>query len=126
MSGMENIVGATGGIPDWESFLRRHAQTVGAELELDGLRPGDLLVVTTQNTTYQLKIIEGREAELSTRRSDRPGGKVRIHGCTFGQSSSIKPGHLFCGGSLEIAFDSGQTVHNTTSIKEIHVVRRNS
>jgi len=108
---------------DWLKHLEAHAQSAGEELDIDTLFPGDLLQVLTLHTTYAFKIVEGRDAELLTDRSDRPSGPVRINGCTFGQSSTIKPGHLFCGGNLEFQFDNGNQIQTTTTIRAIRLAR---
>ena len=82
--------------------------------------------VVTKNSEYVLKIVKGREADLSCAQPGRPNGRVRIMGCTFGRSSSIKPDHLFCGGNLELTYrrnDAAMT-HRTTAIKEIHLRHR--
>jgi len=109
---------------EWSSILKQHTESGDEEFDLRQLEPGDLLRVVTGHTRYDLVSISGRDAELATDRPDRPGGKVKIMGCTFGQSTSIKPDHLFCGGSLEFTFDDGRMTHLTTPIKEIHWLRR--
>jgi len=82
--------------------------------------------VVTQNAEYSLTIGEGREATLQCSEPGRPEGRVRIMGCTFGQSSSIKPDHFFCGGNLELRYerDGAAMTHRTTAIKEIQWGRR--
>ncbi len=112
-----------GGTPDWLDFLQARGEAAGAELALEDLREGDLVQVRTRHTVYSLRMREGREADLHTGRGDRPAGRVRINGCTFGASSTIKPGHLFCGGNLEFQFDGGRMVHLTTEIVELRWVR---
>ncbi len=109
---------------DWLKHLENHVLSAGAELDLDSLKSGDLLQVVTHHTTYTFKILQSRDAELSTDRPDRPRGLVRINGCTFGQSSTIKPRHLFCGGNLEFQFKGGECIQTTTEIKEIRLARR--
>ena len=42
-------------------------------------------------TAYTFAMLGRDDAMLTTNRPDRPTGKVRINGCTFGASSSIKP-----------------------------------
>src|SRR5436190_1452517 len=86
---------------DWLRFVKSKKGRLGSELDLSLLEPGDLLKVVTKNSEYVLKIVKGREADLSCAQPGRPNGRVRIMGCTFGRSSSIKPDHLFCGGNLE-------------------------
>jgi hypothetical protein len=106
---------------DWLQFLRSH--DAGEELDLESLHRGDLLVVETGHTRYNLRILQGREAELRTNREDRPSGRVIIQGCTFGDSSSIKPNALFCGGNLEFTYEQGRMVHKTSMIRIIRTAR---
>jgi hypothetical protein len=67
-------------------------------------------------------MIGSRDADLTSSRFDRPHARVKIAGCTFGNSSSIKPDHLFCGGNLEFTYelDGQPMVHKTTAIKAIY------
>jgi hypothetical protein len=80
------------------------------------------LKVVTQHTDYLFGIVDGRDADLECSRADRPSGRVKIMGCTFGKSSSIKPDYLFCGGNLEFTYelDGVAMVHKTTAIKAIY------
>ena len=109
---------------EWASILKQHIESGDAEFDLTQIRAGDLLRIVTGRTRYDLLFTANREAILTTNRPDRPNGKVAVMGCTFGQSSSIKPDHLFCGGSLEFTFEEGQMTHRTTAIREIHLLRR--
>jgi hypothetical protein len=109
---------------EWFSILKQHVESGDDEFDLRQLEPGDLLRVLTAHTRYDLISISGLDAELTTDRPARPSGKVKIMGCAFGRSSSIKPDHLFCGGSLEFTFDEGRMTHRTTAIKAIHWLRR--
>lgn len=109
---------------DWLEHLKEHTTREHAELDLTQLQPGDIVRVITGHTIYQLEIVEGRRAQLTTSRKDRPSGLVQIHGCTFGMSSTIKPDALFCGGNLEFTFDDGKFVHTTTSIRGLQLVRK--
>lgn len=109
--------------PDWVSFLQGTGSACGDEFDLEQLHPGDRLRVVTRHTVYEFTMVSRREALLSTGRNDRPSGKVRIMGCTFGESSSIKPDHLFCGGNLKFVFEDGRMTHLTTSVREIHWLR---
>ncbi|GMV98421.1 MAG: hypothetical protein AMXMBFR83_27710 [Phycisphaerae bacterium] len=109
---------------DWEGFLREHSALGLPEVRLSELNPGDRLVVETLHTRYGFEWREGGVVELTTNRPDRPRGPVRIHGCTFGRSSSIKPGLLFCGGNLEYLSDEGRLRHLTTSIRSLVLLRR--
>lgn len=111
---------------DWLRYIESQEGSLGAELELNELRPGDLLKVVTRNSEYLLAIAEDRAATLTCSAPGRPAGPVRIMGCTFGKSSSIKPDHLFCGGNLELTYQSegAAMTHTTTAIQEIHWQRR--
>lgn len=111
---------------EWESFLRAHSALGLPEINLNTLRPGDRLMVETLQTRYGFEWRDNGAVELTTNRSDRPRGAVRIQGCTFGQSSSIKPGQLFCGGNLEYVSDNGRMVHRTTAIRSLVLLRRSS
>src|SRR5215212_6278096 len=116
-----------GFIVDWLARLKQHASSEAAELDLTELRPGDVLKVGTRNTLYILKLTnEERFAEVQTDHPNRPSGKVKIMGCTFGLSSTISPNHLFCGGSLEFSFQSEgvRMTHTTSAIRRIELVRR--
>jgi hypothetical protein len=109
---------------DWEQYLKEHQADVLAEVQLDTLKPGDRLVVDTRNTRYELVWGEGGKALLITNRADRAGGPVRVQGCAFGRSSTIKPGVLFSGGNLEYVSDDGRTRNRTTTIRALALVRR--
>ena len=113
-------------MPDWLSVVHEHADSADAEFELDRLRPGDRLDVVTRHTTYCFSLVTDRDADLDTGRVDRPSGRVHLQGCRFGDSSSIKPGHLFCGGCLEFNFicNGARMEHRTTPIREIRHLRR--
>ncbi len=110
-------------VPDWLAHLKLHVAEQADELDLTVLRPGDVIRVVTLHTCYDMLIIEGRDAELRTDRPDRPNGRVRMMGCTFGQSTTIKPDSLFCGGNLEFTFEDGKMTHTTTAIRALHWVR---
>ncbi len=109
--------------PDWEAFIRRHQAAGIVEIDLTTLRPGDTLVVVTTHTAYTLRMLENFEALLTTNRPDRPCGRVRINGCTFGTSSTIKLEHLFCGGNLEFVHGDGHQISTTTEIKALQLVQ---
>ena len=111
---------------DWENFLREHSALGLPEINLTTLKPGDRLMVETLHTRYGFEWHEGGAVELTTNRTDRPRGAVRIQGCTFGQSSSIKPGQLFCGGNLEYISDNGRMIHRTTAIRSLVLLRRSA
>ncbi|MBM3855083.1 MAG: hypothetical protein FJ399_18330 [Verrucomicrobia bacterium] len=108
--------------PDWEAFLRKHVAEALPEIQLSTLQPGDRLVVLTDHTAYTLVMRGNYEADLTTNRPDRPSGRVLIHGCTFGASSSIKPDHVFCGGNLEFAHgENNSKVTTTTTIRALQL-----
>ena len=109
---------------DWDSLVALAATQSDRELDITNLKSGDILQVATTHTLYTLRINGPREALLSTNRNDRPHGPVRLIGCTFGLSSSIKPDHLFCGGNMEFTHDEGRQTCNTTAIRGLQLVRR--
>jgi hypothetical protein len=110
-------------IPDIVAFLQSAEKWVGDELELGGLEAGDRLLVHTRNTRY-LFLMEGKDrARLTSDRSDRPSGTVRIQGCVFGRSRMIKPNHLFCGGAMEIVIEEGRRKFTTTPIATIQLIK---
>ncbi len=111
---------------DWLHFVKSKTGKLGEELELSELRAGDVLKIVTRNSEYVLMIEGGREAILSCSEPGRPNGPVRIMGCGFGRSSSIKPDHLFCGGNLELSYklEGAAMTHRTTAIREIFLRRR--
>ena len=106
---------------DWLRFVKSKTGKLGDEFELSDLEPGDALKITTANSEYTLTMVTGRDAILTCPQPGRPAGCVRIMGCTFGHSSSIKPDHLFCGGNLELSYrENGVPMtHRTTAIREI-------
>ncbi|MBI4623877.1 MAG: hypothetical protein HY736_11765 [Verrucomicrobia bacterium] len=110
-------------VPDWEAFLRKHQAEGLPEIELPSLKPGDRLLVVTEHTAYTLVMRENGEADMTSNRTDRPSGRVLIHGCTFGASSSIKPNHLFCGGNLEFAHGEKGEVTTTTTIRALQLTQ---
>jgi hypothetical protein len=113
---------------DLIGYLKSAAAKLGDELDLGQLEAGDELKVITSHTEYLFKIMENRFANLSSARRDRPAGRVRLMGCTLGNSSSIKPDHLFCGGNLEFTYqlDGRSMTHKTTAIKAIYLRRSKS
>jgi hypothetical protein len=110
---------------DFGSFVKSGSAKFGDQLDLRELQSGDELRVVTQHTEYVFAVLDHLGAELTTSRSDRPFGYVKIMGCTFGASASIRPDHLFCGGNLEFTYKvEGQPVtHRTTAIKAIYLRR---
>ena len=113
------------GTVDWLTRLQEHGANEHAELDLQELRPGDLLHVGTLNTLYTFRIREDRFADMITDRPNRPAGRVKIMGCTFGLSTTISPDHLFCGGNLEFTFhrDGMRMTHTTSAIRRLQSVR---
>lgn len=109
--------------PDIVAFLQTAEKWIGDELDLGELRAGDRLLVRTRNTHYLFSMTGGHRAELTCDRADRPNGPVQIQGCVFGQSRMIKPGHLFCGGALEIRLDREHRTFVTTPIEAIQLVK---
>ncbi|PYL59545.1 MAG: hypothetical protein DMF24_12935 [Verrucomicrobia bacterium] len=104
---------------DLIAYLKASAEKVGDQLELGDVRPGDELRVVTRHTDYVFAILDNRTANLTCLRFDRPHARVKIMGCTFGNSSSIKPDHLFCGGNLEFAYELDGAA-KTTAIQAIY------
>ena len=110
-------------VPDMVAFLQAAGKWQGHELDLKGLAAGDRLLVRTRNTRYLFLMTGEHTAQLTTDRADRPAGPVQIQGCVYGQSQMIKPGHLFCGGGLEILLAAGGATYTTTPIEAIQLVR---
>lgn len=104
------------------AFLQSTEKWIGEELDLERIHPGDRLLVRTRNTNYLFQMTGTHTAILTTDRPERQGGPVQIHGCVFGRSSMIKPGHLFCGGGLEIAYQDSQRRFTTTPIEAIQLI----
>ena len=110
---------------DWLAFLAGHTGRDLPEIQLAELGAGDVLIVDTKNSRYAFRWGRGGGAELATNRAAaRPCGRVRVHGCAFGQSSSIKPGVLFCGGNMEYVSNGGKITHRTTVIRSLELLRR--
>lgn len=112
------------GSVDWLTHLKQHAAAEHAELDLHELRAGDLLQIGTRNTIYTLHLLDDRAAELETNRPNRPAGRVKIMGCTFGLSTTISPDKLFCGGNLEFTFyaEGHRMTHTTSAIRRIQLI----
>jgi len=113
-------------LPDWLEIITEVNDRNGPEIDIGQLLPQDRLIVTTNHTHYGFTIVAGREADLETNRADRPAGRVRLMGCTFGASTTIKPDHLFCGGNLEFTLerDGQRRTHVTTTITALRHLRR--
>jgi len=112
---------------DWMALLTGHVAGNLPEIDLQSIAEGDILIVSTQNTRYAFRWGKQGRAELATSRGElRPSGEVRVDGCGFGQSSSLKLGVLFCGGNMEYASRGGKMVHRTTLIRTIELLRRST
>jgi len=109
---------------DWFSTIKQNAESGDDEFDLGQLGPGDVLRIVTERTRYDFLIVNGRDAELRTDREDRPQGRVRIMGCTFGTSATIKPDRIFCGGHFEFTYENGKSTYLTSRIKEIRCLSR--
>jgi len=111
---------------DWLESVRRCRAAEGDVLALDELRAGDQVQVMTRHTLYEFVFIDGAAgtAVLRTNRPDRPVGPVKIMGCAYGAGSTIAPGRLFNGGSLEYTSQAGCKVHRTTAIAWIRLLRQ--
>ena len=105
------------------AFLKAAEKWMGDELELGILAAGDRLLVRTRNSRYLFVMTGTHTARLTTDRADRPSGIVQIQGCVFGESRMIKPGHLFCGGGLEILLAPDGKTYTTTPIEAIQLVK---
>jgi hypothetical protein len=112
--------------PDFVAFLKSADKWVGDELDMAQLQAGDRLLVRTRNTGYLFVMTGPHSAQLTSDREGRPRGPVRIQGCVFGHSKMIKPGHLFCGGGLEILVDGQSQAVITTAIVAIQLVRKSA
>ena len=111
---------------DWLARLQEYANSPHEQFDLTTLKPGDVLRVNTRNTLYTFRILEERMALMETNRENRPIGRVKIMGCTFGLSSTISPNHLFCGGNLELSLleQEVRMTHTTSAIRAIEWLRR--
>jgi hypothetical protein len=109
--------------PDWEELFRRYQAAGVAELDLTSIKAGDTLLVVTKHTAYCFSMLGRSEALMVSNRPDRPAGKVRINGCTFGRSSSIKPDHLFCGGNLEFVHGTTHRIYTTSEITGLQLTQ---
>lgn len=108
-------------ITDWEEFIRRHQASGVVELDLTALKPGDKLLVITRRTVYTFELLPQKEAMMTSNRPDRPSGRVRINGGSFGASSSIKPDFLFCGGNVEFIHLETGVVYTSTQVRALQV-----
>lgn len=108
---------------DWQEFLRNQRALELPEIDIAALQTGDQLQVTTRHTRYCITWRGRDAAELTTDRDDRPAGAIRIQGCAFGDSSTIKPGFLFCGGNLEYTLAEQGRRYRTTTIQSLLLIR---
>jgi hypothetical protein len=105
---------------DLVEYLKTFQAQDRGEFDLEQLSPGDRLSVVTEHTTYDIDWLGDREGILDTHRPDRACGRIRLMGCAFGSSSTIKPDYLFCGGNLEFLHDEKFAMRcTTTSIQKI-------
>jgi hypothetical protein len=93
---------------------------VSTTLDFETLGKGGLLQIFTRNTTYSFRMLNHREAILSTDRENRPEGLVQLRGCSYGAGGSISPDRVFCGGNLEFSANATRQVHITS---EIHALK---
>jgi hypothetical protein len=109
---------------DWTSFIQSLPTAFQKELDLTAVVPGDHVLIKTRNALYLFTCKGPDLAELCTNNPKAPSGPVRIMGCSFGLSSSIRPDALFCGGNLEFTYQQGNKTWTTSEIDEIHLVHR--
>ena len=121
---MQTDSDADGAALNWQTFLQSHEGLAQNELALTAIAPGDRVLVKTRNTHYLLSWRGGDMATLRTSSAKAPSGAVRVMGCSFGLSSSIRPDALFCGGNLELTHLDGERTWTTSEIKEIHLLHR--
>jgi hypothetical protein len=108
---------------DWQQVLRSNVESNQDEFDLRTISIGDEVRVKTLNSLYKMVICEKKSAILSCDQTGRPEGLVRIQGCAFGQSSSIKPDFLFCGGSMELFFLNENIIYRTSTIMNIYHIK---
>jgi hypothetical protein len=98
----------------------KHAQGLSAVRKTE-LEFGDLVVVTTANSTYSIYVLDDGFYSISGGWFDRHGlspMKTTINGCTWGGSAIMLDLMAACGLHLEFG---NQVV--TSGIKRIHVLR---
>ena len=103
------------------------AQVMPSEKQkrLPGQRPeiaARFRVSATRPTADPFSMLENSAAPMTTDRTDRPSGRVRIDGYPFGASSSLDPDHRFCGGNLEFTHHDGRKISTTTEIRALQLV----
>jgi hypothetical protein len=111
---------------DWKAFLEAHPGDARDELPLARIAPGDRVLIKTRNTHYLFAWQGADLAVLRASSSKAPAGPVRIMGCSFGMSSSIRPDALFCGGNLEFTHSNGERTWTTSEIEEIHLLHESN
>lgn len=114
----------TDGFSDWKSFLKSLPASFEQELQLSAIVPGDRVLIKTRNTAYLLAWTGVDTADLRADDAKAPSGPVRIMGCSFGMSSSIRPDAFFCGGNLEFTHSRAEKTWTTSPIQEIHLLHR--
>ena len=105
---------------DWKEFLREDMAARREELSLTELKPGDRVLLHTRNSKYAFTWETPDRAMMRASSEKAPSGLVRIMGCSFGLSSSIRPDAIFCGGNLEYAH--GERTWTTSEIGEIYLL----
>ncbi len=110
--------------PIGNPFWNRFPASSSEELALTAIVPGDRVVIRTRNTAYLFKWTGVDEAEVIANDAKAPSGPVRIMGCSFGMSSSIRPDALVCGGNLEFTHAGGDKTWTTSPIEEIHLLHQ--
>lgn len=111
---------------DWLEEIARYSAM--ESIDLKSLREDDQILVTTCNSQYHLTVLESVErlVKMKSSRENAPEGSMTLMGCALGQSSSLSPDSLFCGGNLELNFrsQSGELMtHTTSQIKEIKILQ---
>jgi hypothetical protein len=109
---------------DWSSFVHSFSEPSCNELDLRRIKAGDCVVVKTRNTLYLLEWKTSDAVELRSNNPATPTGPVRVMGCTFGLSTSIRPDFLACGNNLELTYNDGHRTWTTSPIEEIHHLQR--
>ena len=102
------------------SAITDHARWDAAIRRCD-LNVGDHLVVTTRNSTYSIWVLDSDEFAVTGGWFDQQGispARVRINGCTYGQSAIRHD--VLAGRGLFLEFGNNVL---TTRIQQVHVVR---
>lgn len=109
---------------DWSSATHKLVNSEGPGIPFDTLKTGDVILVKTRNTLYQLRWLGDNRVEISSNKPNRPNGQVTIIGCALGAGSSVAMNRLFCGGGLEYSSDGGKLTHRTSTIVELILNQR--